>query len=201
MLLTCIQFHEINKQSICIWAAHVAAALIARIMLRRRITTALAAGKVEIKETRQQETNHLVDVEKIVNRYICRLPPYASLCRPPLTSLSVSHSAAKALKFRRKFFAVRLGKYSDRICSMYALSVLRMSTSVSKMRLRRNCLSALPQGLIFVLLLLLLSSLVSIVVREVQGRKEWEEREQRDCCAPWVVIGVCHCHVGMFKRL
>ena len=79
---------------------------------------------LESRETRQQETNHLVDVEKIVNRYICRLPPYASLCRPPLTSLSVSHSAAKALKFRRKFFAVRLGKYSDRICSMYALSVL-----------------------------------------------------------------------------
>jgi hypothetical protein len=39
--------HEINKmQSVRIWAAHVVAALVARIM-QRRITTALAARKVE----------------------------------------------------------------------------------------------------------------------------------------------------------
>ncbi len=51
------------------------------------------------------------------------------------------------LEVSTEFFVSWLGKYLDQTCLVYALSMLQMSTSDLRMRLHRNCLSALPQGL------------------------------------------------------
>ncbi len=151
----------------------------------RRITTALAAGKVkhvhnfptniqhgvgmlicQLNETGTHAIELLVPIHSYSSR-VFHVPILWSACAPchkidnllcttiistrlldpffPLDQHFDRRQWWGCASLNNHWWMLQGGTYSDQIRLMYSLSVLQMSMSASIMRLRRNCLSALPQ--------------------------------------------------------